>query len=160
MVRTIFDIDFSYIIISILIWQQTWSCCSTSYVINDNQQSQHIEHRLHDIRFSPMSHPYHTHKHMLGFQNNVLHMSNYLMVFYTLTDTYHVPFSSWVTFPTIKLRFTLTWDMFCECLWFIYLFDHIKYFQVHIFHFIRKIYSTGKDTPWNFSFRVFHEILI
>ena len=42
-------------------------------------------------------------------------------------------FLSWVSHETC----------FCKCLWFIFPFDHMKYFQVPFSHFIRNIYFTN-----------------
>ena len=62
---------------------------------------------------------------------------------FTLTQKLNVVlFLPWVKFLTIKFKSTLTWNIFCECLWFIYLFDNIKYFQACASHFIRKKCST------------------
>lgn len=72
-------------------------------------------------------------------------MRDILLVLYIdacLLFHFCLKFLSWVlSFCLFVLGFT--WDMFWECLWFIFPFDHIKYFQVPFFHSIRNTYFTN-----------------
>ena len=96
------------------------------------------------LEVHPFHNNYRTFQHMYYHSRyKPFDMNNVLLFFYTHTDRYiNVLFLSRVTFPTIKLTSTLTWDIFCECLWFIYPFDLIIYFQVQVFYLIRNAYST------------------
>ena len=61
----------------------------------------------------------------------------------TLTLTLEiVHFLSQVTFPTEKFTSRLTCNLSWECPWFIYHFDHFKYFKVNVSYFVKKIYPT------------------
>lgn len=69
------------------------------------------------------------------------------IIFFTFTMFYWltiiiVIFLSRATFPTIRFTSKLIWEVFYECLLFIYLFNHIKYYYVHVFFFFRNTYST------------------
>ena len=68
-------------------------------------------------------------------KHNLLRISNVLL-FFTLTMTF-IPFLFWVTFLTIKFTSAFTWIKFCECPWFSYLIDHIKFFQVYFYNINR-----------------------
>ena len=61
-------------------------------------------------------------------------------IIFTCVMCYWFLHSLWTFRCTLKFTSLLSLDMFRECLWLIYLFDHIKYFQMYVFRFIRNRY--------------------